>query len=99
MKREIKTAAEAKEAHVDAINAAIDALINLEDFTPLPAALSNALSKLNSMRNTAEAPVDAGTEVWDTVNKEYGIVKTVGALNYFFEDEVRVVGIKYCFPV
>lgn len=88
----------AQEKHVAAINSAIDALINLEDFTPLPNALCLALSKLNSMRNYAESDIESGDKVYDTFNKKYQTIKEVGVLNYFFENGASV-GIKFCFPV
>lgn len=89
----------AREKHIAALNAIIDAIINLEDFTPIPVELSNALSKVNSMRNQAEEDIEPGDKIWDSFNKEFGIVQSVGILNYFFENGKLSVGKKYCFKI
>lgn len=99
----LSSEAQARERHVEKINAAIDAIINLEDFYPLPNALSAALSKLNSMRSRAEEEIEPGDEVWDSHNKEYGIVESIGAVNFFLtasDDKPAdhlVIGKQFCF--
>jgi len=88
----------AKEAHIDAINNAIDAIINLEDFCILSNPLISALSKLNSMRHCAETEINVGERVYDSFNKIEVIVSEIHTLNYFLENG-ESVGRKYCFPV
>lgn len=93
---------EIRERHIENINKAIDAIINLEDYYPLPNDLSQALNKLNSMRNLAEEEIEAGDRVFDTFTRKERLVYRVGAVNLFFNDEDvthSCIASKYCFKL
>lgn len=91
-----------REQHIEKINKAIDALIDLEDYYPLPEKISAALYELNGMRNVAEEEIEAGDKIWDTKNKEFGRVDSVGVLNFIFtmrKPTAGSIGKKFCFKV
>lgn len=61
---------QARENHVDKINAVIDAIINLEEYYYcLPNDLVMALNKARKLRNLAEEQIEVGDMVYDS---EYG---------------------------
>lgn len=86
----------AKENYINALDAVIDAIINLEDFIPIPNALSAALSKVNSLKHYGELEIEIGDKVYDNVNKDFGVIQSIGTLNYFFEGEKMSVGKRFC---
>lgn len=87
---------QAKENYINALYGCIDAIINLEDFIPIPNQLKDALSKVNSLKHYAELELEPGDKVWDNHNNEYGIIKSIGDLNIFFEGDKMSVGKKFC---
>lgn len=89
---------DARQEYVDAINSAIDAIINLEDYTELSNPLRGALSKLNSMRHYAESKIEVGDRVYDAFNKQSGIIKEEHVLNYLLENDT-MIGKKFCFAI
>lgn len=85
----------ANEKYVSALEAVIDAIINLEDFIKIPGELVRGLDKVNSLKHYAELEVEAGDLVWNNHAKEFNRVVSVGVLNYETKEH-GMVGKKFC---
>jgi hypothetical protein len=102
MKTDELSTKEVKELHIEKINNAIDAILDLEDYYPLPSDLSSALNRLRTLRNYAEEEIEVEDKVYDTFTKKYRTVSKVSTINLYFNDEDTehyVIGKKYCFKV
>lgn len=90
-----------RDIHVNDINKAIDAILNLDHYYEcLPYDLSQALIKLNSLRTLAEEDIEKGDTVWDSFTGQRRKVKFVQVKNLCFDDgiiEFRTIGKKFCF--
>lgn len=93
----------ANELHIEKINMAIDAIIDLEDYYPLPNDLSKALDKLNSLRSLAEEDISVGDKVYIPFLGKIKEVYQDGYLNWFFNPDIDkeyfAIGKKFCFKM
>ena len=84
---------ETKELHIERINNAIDAILNIEEYyDQMPSDLTKAISKLNSLRSLAEEDM-----VYNAFDGTIAKVEKVLYKNLVLEGRKEMIGKKYCF--
>lgn len=91
---------EVKEKHIEDVENAIDAILNLEKYYhQMPNDLSKALSKLNSLKSIAEEEIEEGDSIYNTIDGTVDKVKQVLVKNLYLTDRKDLIGKKFCFKL